>query len=75
MRLLFTSKKSPDEMLAAGYDSDAIRSFTQRVIRVPALRERPEDIALLVRHFLAEACREFDKEISDIEEEALGQIT
>ena len=74
VRLLFTSKKSPDEMLAAGYDSDAIKSFTQRVIRVPALRERPEDIALLVRHFLAEACREFDKEISDIEEEALGRL-
>jgi len=74
VRLLFTSKKSPDEMLAAGYESDAIRSFTQRVIRVPALRERPEDIALLVRHFLAEASREFDKEISDIEEEALGRL-
>ena len=74
VRLLFTSKKSPDEMLAAGYDSDAIKSFTQRVIRVPALRERPQDIALLVRHFLAEACREFDKEISDIEEEALGRL-
>ncbi len=74
VRLLFTSKKSSEEMLVAGYDSDAIKSFTQRVIRVPALRERPEDIALLARHFLAEACSEFDKEISDIEEEALARL-
>ncbi len=74
VRLLFTSKKSPDDMLSAGYAEDATNLFAQRVIRVPALRERPEDIPLLVRHFLAEASREFDKEITDIENEALERL-
>ncbi|MGC8603285.1 MAG: sigma-54-dependent transcriptional regulator, partial [Desulfomonilaceae bacterium] len=71
LRLLFTSQKSPEDMLSSGYDDHAIKYFTQRVIRVPALRERPEDIRLLVKHFLAEASREFDKQILDIEEDAL----
>ena len=75
LRSLFTSKKSPEEMDKAGYDSRAIKSFSERVVRVPPLRDRPEDISLLVRHFLAEASREFDKEIVDIEMDALNRLT
>ncbi|MGC8660622.1 MAG: UDP-3-O-acyl-N-acetylglucosamine deacetylase [Desulfomonilaceae bacterium] len=74
LRSLFTSKMSPEEMVLAGYDTSAIKFFSERIIRVPPLRERPEDIGVLVRHFLTEASREFDKEIIDIEADALNRL-
>ena len=58
-------------MISAGFSDEAMNILTQRVIRAPALRERPEDIPLLVRHFLAEASREFDKDIREVEGIAL----
>ena len=74
-RLLSTSKKSPEEMIASGFSDDAMNILAQRVIRAPALRERPEDIPLLVRHFLAEASREFDKDIREVEDVALSRLS
>jgi UDP-3-O-acyl N-acetylglucosamine deacetylase len=74
-RLLSTSKKAPEEMISAGFSDEAMNILTQRVIRVPALRERPEDIPLLVRHFLAEASREFDKDIREVEGTALSRLS
>jgi UDP-3-O-acyl N-acetylglucosamine deacetylase len=74
-RLLSTSKKAPEEMISAGFSDEAMNIFTQRVIRAPALRERSEDIPLLVRHFLAEASREFDKDIREVEEAALSRLS
>ena len=35
-------------------------------LRVPALKERPEDIPLLARHFVQRFSREFDKQIGGI---------
>jgi two-component system, NtrC family, response regulator HydG len=35
-------------------------------LRVPALKERPDDIPLLARHFVQRFSREFDKQISGI---------
>ena len=39
-------------------------------IRVPSLRERPEDIPLLARHFLDRACRQLDKSLDEFEPDA-----
>jgi two-component system response regulator GlrR len=39
---------------------------------LPPLRERPEDIILLARHFLAKFADEFHKPVSDFSSEALG---
>src|SRR5258708_11470300 len=44
-------------------------------IAVPALAERPEDIAELVRHFLARFAAEESKRIRTISAEALGLLT
>ncbi|MFH0959654.1 MAG: response regulator, partial [Pseudomonadota bacterium] len=74
IRFVTTSKQSPDEMIANGFSSQIAQILGHRIIRTPPLRERPEDIPLLVRHFLAEASREFDKDISGIEDDALGKL-
>ena len=74
IRFVSTSKKSPDEMVAKGFPSNIVSMLGHRIIRTPPLRERPEDIPLLVRHFLAEASREFDKEIVGIEDDALLKL-
>ena len=39
-------------------------------VRLPALRERPEDIALLVRHFVDLYSRRMNKEVEHIPDEA-----
>jgi formate hydrogenlyase transcriptional activator len=44
-------------------------------IRVPALRERPEDIPLLVRHFVQQLSRRLGKAIDAIAPEAMSALT
>jgi DNA-binding NtrC family response regulator len=40
-------------------------------IRIPALRERPEDIPLLVHHFIEEISHELGKDVQEITEDAM----
>jgi formate hydrogenlyase transcriptional activator len=44
-------------------------------VRVPALRERPEDIPLLVRHFVQQFSRPLGKTIDAIPAETMGALT
>jgi transcriptional regulator with GAF, ATPase, and Fis domain len=43
-------------------------------IRVPPLRERPEDIPLLAQHFLDQCCQQMGKEIKRIPNEELKKL-
>jgi formate hydrogenlyase transcriptional activator len=43
-------------------------------VRVPSLRERPEDIPLLVRHFTEQFARRMNKKIETISSETLKQM-
>jgi formate hydrogenlyase transcriptional activator len=43
-------------------------------VRVPSLRERPEDIPLLVRHFTEQCARRMNKKIETISSETLKQM-
>jgi two-component system nitrogen regulation response regulator GlnG len=43
-------------------------------VRIPALRERREDIALLARHFLARSAKELGVEPKRLSDEVLGQL-
>jgi two-component system nitrogen regulation response regulator GlnG len=43
-------------------------------LRMPSLRERPEDIALLARHFLARSARELGTEAKRLSEEVLAHL-
>jgi len=46
----------------------------QRLIRLPNLRERPEDIPLLVNYFLKEAVEEFDRNLTGTDRDAMARL-
>ena len=48
--------------------------LAQRVVRVPSLCERPADIPLYIDHFLREAGEEFDRNIVEIDNEAMDRL-
>jgi transcriptional regulator with PAS, ATPase and Fis domain len=53
-RLLATAQESLGEMMKAGrVRDDLVQRVAGVVIRLPALRERPEDVELLAEHFAA----------------------
>ncbi|MGC7532548.1 sigma 54-interacting transcriptional regulator, partial [Pandoraea pneumonica] len=43
-------------------------------LRLPALRERPEDITLLARHFLQKSAKELGVEPKRMSDEALAHV-
>ena len=52
-RVVFGVNESPDEAVAAGRIDPALMAFLEdRVVHLPPLRERAEDVDLLARHFL-----------------------
>jgi DNA-binding NtrC family response regulator/tetratricopeptide (TPR) repeat protein len=58
VRVLCASHRDLAQAVSAGqFREDLFYRLTALELRLPALRERPEDIAFLTRHFLAEAQR------------------
>jgi len=56
------------------YRSDLYYRLSVFTIRLPPLRERGDDVALLVRHFLRRFASEFGKEVSEVSPEALDLL-
>ncbi len=75
-RILCTSLLSPEDFAAMrGFDAESIRDLSERVIRVPSLQERAEDIPLYASAFLEEAAGEFDRELPELEPRAARRIS
>ncbi len=70
-----TNRNLTDDVKAGRFREDLFYRLHVFPIAVPPLRERPEDIAELVRHFLVRFCAEEGKSIRAVSGEVLSLLT
>jgi formate hydrogenlyase transcriptional activator len=69
-----TSRNLPKMMADREFRSDLYYRLNVFPVRLPALRERPEDIALLVRHFVDLCAKRMNKQVEHIPTEAMESL-
>jgi DNA-binding NtrC family response regulator len=75
VRVVAATKQELAEMVTAGeFRDDLFYRLKQVMIRIPPLRDRREDIPLLVDHFIAEANARHGKQVEGIASEALRKL-
>jgi nitrogen regulation protein NR(I) len=71
VRLIAATNKNLDEEVAAGrFRRDLLYRLNVFTIRLPALRERKEDLPLLIEHFLPRFSRSLGRDIRSVAPEA-----
>ena len=69
-----TNRDLQQEVAGGTFREDLFYRLNVIQIHVPSLRERMEDVPLLVQHFIQKFARELGKEIESIDDEALARI-
>lgn len=69
-----TNKILQDEVDAGRFRQDLFYRLNVISIELPALRERPEDIELLAKHFLKKIARKSQRKVEGIDPEALNAL-
>jgi len=76
VRLIAATNKDPEEQIKKGlFREDLYYRLNVIEVTIPPLRERREDVAVLIRHFVDKFSRQNNKKISDVSEEALEVLT
>ncbi|AGA35363.1 Nitrogen regulation protein NR(I) [Thioalkalivibrio nitratireducens DSM 14787] len=75
VRIIAATHQDLEDRVAAGlFREDLFHRLNVIRIHVPALRERPEDIPLLIRHFMLEAARDLDVEPKLMRPEVVAEL-
>ncbi len=74
-RVLAATNRQIDELRGdRGFRSDFFYRLATHAVTLPPLRERSEDIPLLIRHFLAEACVPLGRPVPDCPPSLLARL-
>jgi two-component system nitrogen regulation response regulator GlnG len=75
VRVLAATHQDLDRLIAAGrFRADLYYRLREVVLRVPPLRDRPEDIAELALHFLAQFAREAGRDLAGFAPDTLDAL-
>lgn len=75
VRVLSATNADIGAAVAKGeFREDLLYRLNTVEIRLPALRDRREDIPILARHFLTRLCRRYDKQLDGFDDDALGTL-
>ena len=74
VRVIAATNRNLEQMVADGtFRQDVFFRLNVLSIRTPSLRERPEDIPALVRHFLEKNAGQAERQVCGISQEALAR--
>nr|WP_296748639.1 nitrogen regulation protein NR(I) [Thioalkalivibrio sp.] len=75
VRIIAATHQNLEDRVAAGlFREDLFHRLNVIRIQVPALRERPEDIPLLIRHFMIEAARDLAVDVKLMRPEVMKEL-
>jgi formate hydrogenlyase transcriptional activator len=75
VRIVAATSRNLEQMVAEGtFRGDLYYRFNVFPLALPALRERPDDIPMLVRHFVEKYAHLMNKEIASIPDEAIEAL-
>ena len=76
VRIIAATNKNLENLTAQGkFRSDLFYRLNVFGIRIPSLRERPEDISVLIPYLLDEICSRMGKYVENISPQALRKLT